>query len=225
MSNVIAFSLWGANEKYLNGAEENFKLQPLIYPNWKCRLYCDETVPADARKKFQEVYDVDVRLMENNRGPFYGSSWRFHVHDDETVGRFLIRDCDSRLNWRERAAVDAWIFSAKAYHFMRDHPHHNKPIQAGMWGGATGGATGGTCDNGALRSTLFKLGPFINQWPSWDQYGCDEAFLSCFYPFMRNDACVHDPFFEKIAFPPHRPILDGGTFVGQPFVNNRPVAV
>jgi len=217
MSDVIAFSLWGNSEKYLNGAEENFKLQPLIYPNWKCRLYCDETVPADARKKFQEVYDVDVRLAENNRGPFYGSSWRFHVHDDETVGRFLIRDCDSRLNWRERAAIDAWIFSAKAYHFMRDHPYHNKPIQAGMWGGWArpwGGAR-----------PLIKIVPFIDRWPSWDRYGCDEAFLSCFYPFMRMDACVHDPFFEKIPFPPHRPILNGGTFVGQAFVNDRPVVV
>ena len=203
--NVISFSLWGSNEKYLIGAEENFKLQPLIYPDWKLRLYCDETVPTDARLKFQEVYGVDIHLMSNDRGPFYGSSWRFRVHDDVSINRFLIRDCDSRLNWRERAAVDEWISTGKTYHFMRDHPHHNKPIQAGMWGG---------------RVNALRIIPMIDLWNQWGSYGCDEALLTYLYPFMNNDAHVHDPFYEKKPFPAHQPILNGGTYVGQPFINN-----
>ena len=47
--NIIAFSLWGDGEKYLNGALENARLAPEIYPHWTCRFYCDDTVPKPVR--------------------------------------------------------------------------------------------------------------------------------------------------------------------------------
>ena len=199
--NVISFSLWGSAEKYVRGAEENFKLQPLIYPGWKVRLYCDQSVPADARKKFAEQYGVDVRLIGNGKGSFYGTSWRFRVHDDDSVDYFIVRDCDSRLNWRERAAVDEWISTGKTYHFMRDHPQHQRPIQSGMWGG---------------RVNALKIIPLIDLWPNWGAYGDDETFLSCIYPFIRTDSCVHDPYYEKIPFPAHQ-IEENRKFVGEQF--------
>jgi len=35
---------------------------------------------------------------------------------------------------REKLAVDQWLASDKICHIMRDHPWHNQPIQAGMFG-------------------------------------------------------------------------------------------
>jgi hypothetical protein len=45
---------------------------------------------------------------------------------------------DSHLTWREKAAVDEWIFSQKPFHLMRDHHHHDTLILGGMWGGLKG---------------------------------------------------------------------------------------
>ena len=70
------------------------------------------------------------------------TTWRFLVVDDESVGYFISRDCDSRLTNRDAALVRHFIMKAnrvspKAFMTARDNFHHNKahPILAGMWGG------------------------------------------------------------------------------------------
>lgn len=46
-----------------------------------------------------------------------------------------MRDSDSRLNARDRFAVEEWIESKKNIHSIRDHIHHCNPMNGGMWGG------------------------------------------------------------------------------------------
>ena len=58
---------------------------------------------------------------------------------DEAVDRFIVRDADSRLNPRERLAVEEWIASGKRIHSIRDHPNHDRPLNGGMWGGVNEG--------------------------------------------------------------------------------------
>ena len=41
----------------------------------------------------------------------------------------LSRDCDSRLNKREKLAVDELLKSDKNFHIMRDHPWHNTEMK------------------------------------------------------------------------------------------------
>ena len=43
-----------------------------------------------------------------------------------------MRDSDSRLNPRERFAVEEWIQSGKAVHTIRDHPNHERPLNGGL---------------------------------------------------------------------------------------------
>ena len=54
------------------------------------------------------------------------------------VDRFIVRDSDSRLNARERLAVEEWIQSGTLVHSLRDHPNHDRPLNGGMWGGRKG---------------------------------------------------------------------------------------
>jgi hypothetical protein len=60
------------------------------------------------------------------------------VAGDPEVDRYIIRDCDSRLNPRERLAVEEWIGSGKRIHSIRDHPNHDRPLNGGLWGGVKG---------------------------------------------------------------------------------------
>ena len=46
----------------------------------------------------------------------------------------MFRDLDSLLSAREKSAVEDWLQSKHILHVMRDHPGHDAPILAGMWG-------------------------------------------------------------------------------------------
>ena len=61
--------------------------------------------------------------------------WRFLLLGDPTVSMFIVRDSESRLRLREKAAANEWISSGKPFHSMRDHPLHNDPMMGGNSGG------------------------------------------------------------------------------------------
>lgn len=135
--NVIAFSLWGDRPDYTHGAIVNAQIGPHIYKGWTCRFYCDDSVPRPILNELRRLKAQVIEVPEANRVAS-GAFWRFQPSDDPDVDRFLCRDCDSRLNCREKAAVDAWIASDRPFHVMRDHIFHNELILAGMWGGVAG---------------------------------------------------------------------------------------
>lgn len=206
--NVISFSLWGDNPRYLDGVLENLKLAPEVYPNWKVRIYTDGSSPRELLKQAKREYGADIRLIEDKKGTHYGAYWRFFVNDDPEVDHYIIRDMDSRLNWREQAAVEEWLKSGKKFHIMRDHPHHTFEMQAGMWGGTAG---------------EFELIPLMLEWGIYNGFGCDQFFLKeKIYHRIKDDCIVHDPFYDKKPFPEHKPMQNGGSFVGQIYLNNVP---
>lgn len=135
--NVIAFSLWGSNEKYTLGAVLNAKLAKIYYPGWTARFYCDASVPESILKALRN-YGAQVVQMEAGGRKNFGLFWRFFASNDPNIDRFLCRDCDSALNRRESAAVEEWVASDHLFHIMRDHLEHAELIMAGMWGGVAG---------------------------------------------------------------------------------------
>lgn len=135
--NVVAFSLWGSNPLYLEGAVANARAVPSLYPGWRCRIYHDDSVPAPTLAALRAV-DAELIAMPPGSGPVQGLYWRFSASDDPEIDRFLCRDADSRVGPREAAAVRAWIDSGLPFHVMRDHPLHTEVMLAGMWGGVAG---------------------------------------------------------------------------------------
>jgi hypothetical protein len=129
---IISFSLWGSDPKYLIGAEKNIQLQQQYYPGWICRYYLDESVPFNT-VHFLGEQGAEIIVKDKSNG-YEGLFWRFEPAFDETVERFIVRDCDSRLNAREADAVSQWIESNLPFHSMRDHRGHDVPILGAMWG-------------------------------------------------------------------------------------------
>ena len=52
---VIAFSLWGSEPRYLRGAIDNVLAAAYLYPGWRARLYVDESVPAELLAALREL--------------------------------------------------------------------------------------------------------------------------------------------------------------------------
>ena len=211
--NIIAFSLWGDGEKYLNGALENARLAPDIYPHWRCRFYCDDTVPQAVRGQLKTL-GAEVVMM-NRVNPFDGLFWRFLPANDGRTRHFLVRDADSIINRREQAAVNEWLDSGKAFHVMRDWWTHTEVMLAGMWGG-----TGGVLP--PLQTLLkdFKPSALAN-------WHLDQWFLrSQVWPTARQSCLIHDSKFKALGakdFPAGSDLSDGH-HVGQNAAVHKPKA-
>jgi len=201
---IVSFSLYGSSRIYTVGAVENAELVHTIYPGWTTRFYIDETVPNDVisalRERGAQIVLVDAPLL----GPMYGRYWRMWVAADPDVERFIIRDADSRVNTREKAAVAAWIKSEKSFHVMRDSFHHCKRMLAGMWGGIGG--------------KLPEIRQMTDSWGHYSAWGeCDQFVSEIVFPKIKHDYICHDSsgyFDDAVSFPPHEP-LQGTSYVGQ----------
>ena len=203
--NVIAFSLFGARERYCQGALDNAAIAQHLYPGWRCRFYCDDTVPASVRAGLIAA-GAHVVMMPPSQRLFEGLFWRFQVANDPAVDRYLLRDCDSLLNLRERRAVAAWIDSGKHFHVMRDFFSHSELMLAGMWGGV----------KGALPALPPRYDPYLDDVAK--AANCDQKFLrEAVWPTVRHSVCTHDRLFQVLdAQPfPADAILPAGRHVGE----------
>lgn len=204
---VISFSLWGDDPKYVVGALRNAALAPTIYPGWRCRFYCGASVPRSCLDHLDGLGHVDVVRM-NEPGDWTGMFWRFRPAAEPLVEVAIFRDCDSRLNPREGAAVNAWLSSGRDVHVMRDHPWHSVPILGGMWG-----VRGGLPADVTGQITRRSHG---NYWQ------VDQHFLAeVVAPRVRDRWLAHDEIFDGVPFPTWRRWRE---FVGQPFdADDRPL--
>ena len=201
---IISFSVYGDRRLYCEGALRNTELAPIFYPGWTCRFYYDDSVPPDYVRELAARGAELVKVTKPSLGPMYGHYWRMWVAADPQVDRFIVRDADSRLNPREKAAVDEWISSGKSFHLMRDSVHHRSRALGGMWGGIGG--------------KLPNIAALIDGWRQLDQPGgCDRFVAEVLLPLMQDDYICHDGagyFDDGRPFPPHPP-LDGTRFVGE----------
>lgn len=133
--NIISFSLFGDLPRYCEIAVINARLTKQIYPEWTCRFYVDNTVPQHIITRLMQH---EAQIIDMTGDDLNGLFWRFLVAEDPHVKRFIVRDADSLLNHKERAAVDEWLLSGKHFHIMRDSLEHTELILAGMWGGCGG---------------------------------------------------------------------------------------
>lgn len=211
--NIISFSLWNFNNLYKKHVEQNLEAASIIYKNWKCAIIIDETVPKffikDMLSKYNNVIFKFSPLWISE------SKWEYLFHrfcveeifNDINIERFIVRDLDSRLNWKEKYAVEEWIISGKDFHVMRDNKAHSIPILGGMWG----------CKSNLLGNLSNSIKKYLSN--KIIVKGMDQDYLKdIIWPLVKDSTITHDSFYdgfgekEKRNFP-DSPIPFGG-FVG-----------
>jgi len=182
MLKVISFSVWGNADKYLNGCIENIKLVDKIYPGWIPRFYCDSEINKNFINNIKRL-GAEVVIKNTFKNNWEGLFWRFLPASEADV--FISRDIDSRLNEREKAAVDEWLSSDKDIHCMRDHIEHNVPILGGMWG----------CRNRVIPN----IEDLINIWTKNNYKGSDQDFLrTVIWPHYSHKIIAHDKYYQGL---------------------------
>jgi hypothetical protein len=140
MKRILSFSLWGNNPLYTVGAIANADLAKKFYPGWICRFYIHRgSIPQGILSQLSKRSNVELVDMPDDIG-WSGMLWRFYPATEPDVEVMLSRDCDSRLNAREKACVDRWLnVNDGAGRFrkvmtIRDTCVHQSQMMGGLWG-------------------------------------------------------------------------------------------
>ena len=190
--NLICFCIWGNCNLYNYGIWENAMLIPKIYPGWIMRVYYTESCNQDIIRELKKLPYVECSLFLTDNS-FRNTMLRFLPAYEKNNNIVIVRDADSRINRREKAAVDEWLNSDKDFHIMRDHPKNRSKILAGLWG---------------VRNQLLvgKLDQFF-EWfdnPPNTRFSSDQQFLARkIYPFVKKKTMIHASFnaYEPWALP------------------------
>jgi len=208
---ILSFSIYGNDPIYTYGIVENAKLVPIIYPGWKMFVYHGvEVNPAVI--SLLKTLGCETRVMSHMYGTppaplvgrvsVFGKFWRFFAIAEPGVERVMFRDCDSRINVRERAAAWAWVQSGLILHTMKDHINHDRfPILAGMWG---------------IKGAAVDIISLLSKWSYSGDWYDDQTFLAnTIWTFVKHSHIGHGGgqwHVGRIPFPPHEPFVG---FVGQ----------
>ncbi len=184
--NILSFSVWGGNPRYLQGAINNAIVARYLYPGWTCRFYTDDSTREDFRRALVSL-GAQVILPDLPADPF-GLFWRFLVEDDPDVDIYVVRDADAVVNVKERVAVAQWLSSGYAFHVMRDHLQHCELMLAGMWGAHRGNI-------GQMRQ---KIESYVASLPKRAGYRHkDQHFLrDIVWPIAKTSLITHDSYFN-----------------------------
>jgi len=214
--NVIAYSLWGNDPRYLAPLSENVRLLPHLFPAWSIRVYYDTTVDHNY---VTDLGRRGVQLRQMILAPGLPAHrrrlWRFEAINDPSVQRFLIRDANALLNVKDRVAVDAWSQSDCYFHAMRDWYTHTDLIVAGMWGGI-----------GNILPSPTELFRSRTGWRMENDHIDQDILTDTVWPTIRHSILVHDSIFTgtlgSVPFPPFGQ-LPAGSHIGQnAFVHSNP---
>ena len=168
---IISISVWGNDPRYIVGANRQYELAKLYYPDWEFRIYTDN------KNKFVNL--TDANIIEVTDGS-YGMFWRFRAMFESDDNIVIVRDSDSRITIREQRAVNDWLNSDKKFHTFRDHDAHFEfPIIGCAFG-----------YKGKFSTPVFNL---MNKYTEQlNYYVGDQIFLrDVIWPLVQDNALVH----------------------------------
>lgn len=181
MKQLIAYSLYGSEERYTIGAIKNAILAARHFKGFTLRFYTGPSVPESIKQTLQlfpYVQLVDEYGPEDHRAKL----WRFQALTDREFDVVLSRDADARLTHRERIAHEEFLASGLDFHIMKDHPTgHNYQISAGMFAARTK----------AIPDDLKETEE------AKDYYTQDQDWLKAYiWPLIKDSALIHDESYE-----------------------------
>jgi hypothetical protein len=193
---VVAFSLFGTEPVYGEGAILNAAAIKQWLPEWEMRVYHDDSISQHLIKRLQQGGAHTIHARDVGIGHWPGTFWRFHAVSDPQVNKILFRDADSVIGPREVSLIDEWLASPQPFHVIRDWYTHVELILAGLWG--------------AHAPYLADMSSLIEQYVGHElehSRSDDQLFLSKYiWPRIHQYTLVHDSVHrvlgaQEIAYP------------------------
>ena len=206
---VISYSYYETNvpdtfnRTYFNGIKKSLHgIKNNFGGGWSMRLYVQLSKTSSLQRRelchLACTYPDEFELCDVEHNPKYGDisaifpmNWRFFSTLDSQVDIAFSRDLDSPFTHRELEAINEFLSSSKEFHFIRDHPDHNRPILGGLWGvKLTPNITSRfhLSFEKSFKSNMFYKSP--------NQRGSDQDLLEKFiWPWAKDFSMGHDSYF------------------------------
>ena len=113
--NLISYSLWGNEPRYIENMFRNFPARDKYYPDWNIRIYYQNIT----EETYDKLNSYGCQLIPSHTMPLHPMFTRFYAAEDTDYDAVIFRDADSILNYRESKAVAEWLQSGKVLHSMR----------------------------------------------------------------------------------------------------------
>jgi hypothetical protein len=182
MKQLIAYSLYGSEERYTIGAIKNAILATRHFKGYTLRFYTGDSVPESIKQTLRLFPHVQIEEQWDQPEDHRAKLWRFQALADQRYDVVLCRDSDARLTHRERIAHEEFLASGLDFHIMKDHPTgHNYQISAGMFAARTK----------AIPADLHETEEAGNY------YTADQDWLAAYiWPLIKDSALIHDEHYE-----------------------------
>lgn len=180
---IIAFSLFGNQPVYLESAVLNSQVAHSLYPDWICRFYVDDSVPASVIARLQAEGAEIVFMPDTETMP--KTMWRFLAGDDSQASHILFRDADSVISVQEAKLVQAWLESGKRFHTIRDYGSHTELILAGLWGMV----------GGSIPNITEKIREFVTQGGLHQRFADQHFLRQVIWNYVKQDNYALDSVF------------------------------
>jgi hypothetical protein len=181
MVNVFSFCIYGPpNPRYYAGLIENIELIRKYYPDWLVFVYVGADVPDDFITNLRAFPSVILRFTKTIGAENMIN--RFYAIDEEGVDVMMVRDADSRVHWKDRWAINAFMKNVfYQSHTVRDNIMHSADMMGGIWG---------MRKNKSIN--IEKEYIRYKQNPADLGIGLDQSFLSaCIYPLLSARMLIH----------------------------------
>ena len=175
------------------------------------------------------IFDVFIQIWKNKQKTIFKII--LVIFSGDFLKRLLCTHCfyktiDDCTKDKKIFAVHEWLQSKHAFHVMRDHPGHDLPMLAGMWGLKLTGRSSSSSDDNNLRPILRRIFLAILRhtsayWEYWDPQTDQMILRRFFWPWAKTIMLQHDSFhcdlFAKSrSWPSQRPEGQLDNFVGSP---------
>jgi len=192
---LITYSLFGINNfnsdnifefrSYVRGFYWNFRMNRLLYPEWKTHLEIDMETWNKYKNIFnllQHNFGLSIQIGDSNDAKCKSMLWRMKPIFYDGVTHIMCRDSDAITTYREAQAVQLWLESNTSTHAIIDNPAH---------GGLMGGMV-------AFDVKKFKELTGFNDWSSmvgyanYSNHGSDQDFLNkVIHPKVKDSCLFH----------------------------------
>jgi hypothetical protein len=174
---AFSFCLYNPyNPYYYVGLLENIELIRTHFHGWGIYVYLGNDVPPDFR---ETLIRLDCRVRDTGVSGHVNMVHRFFAIDETDVELMMVRDADSRVNWKDRWAIQQFLHTDKKLHAIRDNKVHTAPILGGLWG---------------LRKPLFSIRALHAEKDTGVEVnlGYDQNFLAnAIYPLFQTSMLIH----------------------------------
>jgi len=210
---AISFSLYGNVDNYMDGLIDNCRIINSEYPEYFIYVYTGNDFDHSILSQLNDF--KNIKIIQTGQSGHVNRCYRFFTIDDENIDIAFSRDADSRVNKRDMYCINKFIESNISFQIIRDHPYHNVPICAGMWGIKRG-------------CILDKIKVLFDRYTAKDNSeSFDQKFLAdVIYEKVKHNAIVFDEFVKypgEYCVPievPHETITGTRDFVGRPIPPN-----